>query len=338
MKDLVPKGTGNSRFLRSSIPENITHAELVALLRAGTFPVDFAGLNAEGVAVVGSAYSKANVLPDDVCTAMGLPTSIEPKDAFSALNKKGGWTELERITTSKTWTVPDGVTQIGVFLIGGGQSGDANVNFSAPTVYGGCSGCIKNAVIAVTPGQKINVVIGSGGGKVTAGNTSFEGNPGGDTSFGNIVAKGGGNKVKPLNKAKGFRYGAQMPCDYASSEQAPSGGCNIGFFGKAFNTFYVFNIPASESCNCFSHMRVACAGASATYDTSIRIQSQATSDLGNGGTADYVDGIAVTAQAGDATGYGNGGGAAAVDKNSSSDTSSKAISGAGSPGIVIIYV
>ena len=88
MKDLVPKGTGNSRFLRSSIPENITHAELVALLRAGTFPVDFAGLNADGVAVVGSAYSKANVLPDDVCTALGIPASAEPKDAFYGILKK----------------------------------------------------------------------------------------------------------------------------------------------------------------------------------------------------------------------------------------------------------
>lgn len=82
MKDLVPKGTGNSRLLRSSIPADITHEELVALLRAGTFPVDFAGLNADGVAVVGSAYNKANVLPDDVCDTLELPTSAEPKDAF----------------------------------------------------------------------------------------------------------------------------------------------------------------------------------------------------------------------------------------------------------------
>lgn len=87
MKDLVPKGTGNSRFLRSSIPENITHEELVALLRAGTFPVDFAGLNSAGVAVVGSAYNKANVLPDDACTTLGIPTESEPKDAFIALSE-----------------------------------------------------------------------------------------------------------------------------------------------------------------------------------------------------------------------------------------------------------
>ena len=88
MKDMVPKGTGNSRFLRSSIPENITHEELVALLRAGTFPVDFAGLNIEGIATQGSAYSKANVLPDDVCTALGIATSSEPKDAFLSINRK----------------------------------------------------------------------------------------------------------------------------------------------------------------------------------------------------------------------------------------------------------
>ena len=85
MKDMVPKGTGNSRFLRSSIPADITHQELVALLRAGTFPVDFAGLNADGVAVVGSAYNKANVLPDSVCSKLGISTSSEPKDAFSSL-------------------------------------------------------------------------------------------------------------------------------------------------------------------------------------------------------------------------------------------------------------
>lgn len=298
---------------------------------------------ADEASVQGSAYNKANVLPDDVCTALGLPTSIEPKDAFAALNKKGGWTELERITTSKTWTVPDGVTQIGVFLIGGGQSGEASSQYSYTySVYGGCSGCIKNAVINVTPGQKFNVVIGSGGSKVTVTDLKAEGKPGGDTSFGDIVAKGGGNEVKPLNKAKSFQYGAQMPCDYASSEQAPSGGCNIGFFGGALGTFYIFNTPISESCNCFSHMKVACAGASCIYshkDSDVLAQSQATSDLGNGGKAGHLHTSSpTTVNAGAATGYGNGGGACQIRASGSSQTGNKAISGAGSPGIVIIYV
>lgn len=82
MKDMVPKGTGNSRFLRSSIAEDITHEELVTLLRSGKFPVDFAGLNSAGIQVQGSAYNKGNVLPDVVCAALELPTSAEPKDAF----------------------------------------------------------------------------------------------------------------------------------------------------------------------------------------------------------------------------------------------------------------
>lgn len=102
MKDMVPKGTGNSRFLRSSIPENITHEELVALLRAGTFPVDFAGLNTEGIATQGSAYNKANVLPDSVCSKLGIATSSEPKDAFTQLLNKITSTEsniLSRIVT-----------------------------------------------------------------------------------------------------------------------------------------------------------------------------------------------------------------------------------------------
>ena len=33
----------------------------------------------------GSAYNKANVLPDDVCNALGIATTSEPKDAFLGL-------------------------------------------------------------------------------------------------------------------------------------------------------------------------------------------------------------------------------------------------------------
>ena len=83
MKDMIPKATGDSRFLRSSVPANITHETLVALFRSGKFPVDFNGLNASGIAVVGSAYNKANVLPDDTCNELELDSTIaEPKDAF----------------------------------------------------------------------------------------------------------------------------------------------------------------------------------------------------------------------------------------------------------------
>lgn len=40
---------------------------------------------ADEPSVQGSAYNKANVLPDEVCDALGIPTSSEPKDAFSEI-------------------------------------------------------------------------------------------------------------------------------------------------------------------------------------------------------------------------------------------------------------
>lgn len=102
MKDMVPKGTGNSRFLRSSIAADITHEELVALLRSGKFPVDFAGLNSAGIQVQGSAYNKGNVLPDSVCSALGIPTTSEPKDAFLKVSSDRGLKIGDSILTENT--------------------------------------------------------------------------------------------------------------------------------------------------------------------------------------------------------------------------------------------
>lgn len=83
MKDLIPLGNGNSRFLKSSIPEDITFEEFVQLFREGKFPVDFNGINPEGISQMGSAYNVANVLPEDVCNVLRINTEIsEPRDAF----------------------------------------------------------------------------------------------------------------------------------------------------------------------------------------------------------------------------------------------------------------
>ena len=86
MQDMVTNGTGNSRLLKTSLAAGTTWEDALAMLRAGTFPIDLAGLNNAGIAQQGSAYSKANVLPAAVCTALGLTESTaEPKDAFTAL-------------------------------------------------------------------------------------------------------------------------------------------------------------------------------------------------------------------------------------------------------------
>lgn len=65
MKDTIIKKTGNSRFLRSSVAEDITFAEFITLLRAGQLPIDLAGINEEGIETLGMALNKENLLNEE---------------------------------------------------------------------------------------------------------------------------------------------------------------------------------------------------------------------------------------------------------------------------------
>lgn len=53
----------------------------------------------------GSAYNKANVLPDDVCNELSIdPTTSEPKDAFRAnvkYTKKSKESTFQRLMTGR---------------------------------------------------------------------------------------------------------------------------------------------------------------------------------------------------------------------------------------------
>ena len=65
MKDLVPLGNGNSRFLKSSISSDITFTQMVEMLRNGTFPIDFNGINPSGIAQDGTPINKSTMLTDE---------------------------------------------------------------------------------------------------------------------------------------------------------------------------------------------------------------------------------------------------------------------------------
>lgn len=320
MKDLVPKGTGNSRFLRSSIPSNITHEELVALLRSGKFPVDLAGLNSEGVAVVGSAYSKANVLPDGVCNRLRISTTdSEPKDAFLAA-ATAGWYEYERITTSKNWVVPDGVYRIGVFAQGGGasgESGDLYRNDRNIPLRGGSAGHVCCGVLNVTPGQTIAIVIGAGG----VPNKQYSG-PGGDTKVGVTITAPGGN-----SGITGYAYNFEgYTCPTLEEGSAKSG---LYMYSPGDH----LSVPVNRLGNIFDpSMIIGSVGGSInhTEDGNTVFNTPTKCDLGIGGAATINTYSNATGK--DATGNGCGGGAAL----SGNDKVYKG--GLGSPGIVIIYV
>lgn len=87
MKNFEYKGTGNSRLLRSAIPEGTTWEEAVALFRAGKFPIDLAGFNEEGLEVKGTLLNKENLLKDRTAEALEL-TQDDPTvdDALFALS------------------------------------------------------------------------------------------------------------------------------------------------------------------------------------------------------------------------------------------------------------
>ena len=90
MKDMIIKGTGNSRLLKS-VPDFLTryptYEDFVSALVAGTLPFDFNGVNADGIEQMGTAQSKANLLPDDVAEKLKLanddPTLAQAVDELA---------------------------------------------------------------------------------------------------------------------------------------------------------------------------------------------------------------------------------------------------------------
>ena len=85
MQDSVIAGTGNSRYLRSSILADTTWEDALTMLRAGTFPIDLAGINLSGFTTLGTALNTATLLKDAVCTALGLSSNATPSDAWEAV-------------------------------------------------------------------------------------------------------------------------------------------------------------------------------------------------------------------------------------------------------------
>ncbi len=100
MIDSVLKGSGNSRFLKSAVPAGTSWADALAMLQAGTFPIDFNGINTEGFQQVGTPLNKANLLKDATAAQIGLSPSTTPDGMFQALGNTGElhvWRKTEKV-------------------------------------------------------------------------------------------------------------------------------------------------------------------------------------------------------------------------------------------------
>ena len=87
MKDFYPRGTGDSRYLKSSIPATTSHDDLISMLRSGTFPIDLNGINNSGVAQQGTPLNKATLLKDATAALFGFGTDAVPDDVLALLSK-----------------------------------------------------------------------------------------------------------------------------------------------------------------------------------------------------------------------------------------------------------
>lgn len=242
MQDMVIKGTGNSRFLKSV--ENFldlfpNYEAFAAAFAAGILPVDFNGINPDGITQMGTPYAKSAVMTDETAALFGLDETAVPDDVFRWIAEWGQstWKLLAEYKTAGAYTfvVPDDVDELGVLMIGGGGSGGAASGQTNTTLWsafatGGGSGQFGNIVFRkqdgqFTTGEEIPVVVGAGGKGVTIGDGNASGNAGGTSSFKtNTLAGGpGGN---------GFQYGG--------SGGAPSGGMGQSSDGNAVPD----NLPA----------------------------------------------------------------------------------------------
>lgn len=122
MIDSVLKGTGNSRFLKSAVPAGTSWADALAMLQAGTFPIDLNGINNAGFQQVGTPLNKANLLKDATAAQIGLPPSTTPDGMFQALGNTGElhvWRKTVK-TSSDTpagYTLGDTLTHGNSFIV-----------------------------------------------------------------------------------------------------------------------------------------------------------------------------------------------------------------------------
>lgn len=88
MENLVPLGTGNSRFMKSNISPDTSLAQLIQMLNNGTFPYDVGSINPAGISQQGTPLNKATLLQDATAALYGLGSDAVPDDVLAFIGAK----------------------------------------------------------------------------------------------------------------------------------------------------------------------------------------------------------------------------------------------------------
>jgi len=138
----------------------------------------------------------------------------------------------QTFTEDGVFTVPNGVTQLRVCMIGGGGGGTVCIKHGNNLpAYGGTAGQLKEEIVTVIPGQKINVKVGIGG----AGGTynSPQGRNGTTSSFGSIYSLGG----KSTHTGEGQITNPETGCGMPPNLDGISQNCSIKTYGGQGSIF-----------------------------------------------------------------------------------------------------
>lgn len=257
----------------------------------------------------GTPLNKDTLLKDTTAGLYGLGSDAVPDDVLNHIaSAPVGWALIASYTTAGAYefTVPNGVTKIGVYIraAGGGggfQKTSANNNFGAT---GGAAGYCKNLIMKVTPLETIALVVGKGG-KGASSNGS--GKSGGSTSFnGETVDGGEGGKNAAGSSTVSGAVGSQSTLAFPLTN--PNYNIEFALYGQR-NSKSDQNVV--ESANKFDpFMSVPYAGGRAYYNGNVSsngvyYECPPLLDGTKGGSGLYT----TNANGEDAIGNGNGGGA-----------------------------
>ncbi len=193
-------------------------------------------------------YSMSNITLNgdnmEVNDYLNDATRIAKPISLDAIKKVGSssidWTEelgytVVAYTSDGKFTVPDGVTEIDVLVVGGGGGGGRSATPNA-SGGGGAGGVVYQSNYSVTAGTSIDVAIGAGG---AAGDGSGVATNGENSSFGAFVANGGGaagqNDTGDFDGDDGGSGGGSASTGGAggTASQGNDGGAGLGGVGGA---------------------------------------------------------------------------------------------------------
>lgn len=154
----------------------------------------------------------------------------------------------QKFTTSTTFSVPDGCTEVDVFLVGGGGGGyyaGGGAGYTK-TFKKDTTGYRDGGAISVTPGESIDIIVGIGGNPLSAGGYSqfksssyraLGGNPSKPSSYsvnGGDGGSGGGAYGNDTTINSRGKDGGNGSGSYVTNHGNSSGGKGQGHTTRAF--------------------------------------------------------------------------------------------------------